>query len=112
MLLFLTACAIPAHHNYTWFTVMDTKTVLVRVYSPDTYEVDGFLLDSDGLDQHVSNLKRTRIINKMLIEPKASASLFDQAVALKIGERYDLKTFWAGLFLVKESSSSQLLKKN
>jgi len=109
-LLILTACATPAHENYSsWLPEIDTRTILVRVYSPDTYEIDGFL-DSNGLAQLISEQKKVRGINKILIEPKSGAGLFDQAVAIEIAERNSLRTYRSGLLWTEEVSSKQILE--
>ena len=104
----LAACASPAHKN-TWYTDFDTRSVLVRVYSPDTYELDGFMVNGKGLAMQIRTLAESRLLTRLLIEPKADASLFDQAVALHIGEANGLRTFrisWRGS---EETSSDQLL---
>jgi len=43
--MMLSACATPAHHNYSWFPDIDSKTIQIRVYGIDAYEMDGFFLD-------------------------------------------------------------------
>ncbi len=105
----LSACATPAHHNYSWFPDIDTKTIQVRVYGIDAYEMDGFFLDSAGLEQQIKQLKAINSINKLLIEPKANAELFEQAVALYIGEKNGLKTYRSQYFDTEEISSAQIL---
>ncbi len=107
--ILLSACATPAHHNYSWFPDIDTKTVQVRVYGIDAYEVDGYLLDSASLELHIKKLSKINSLNKLLIEPKANAALFEQAVALYIGEKNSLKTYRSTFFDTEEISSAQLL---
>ncbi len=107
--ILLSACATPAHHNYSWFPDIDTKTVQVRVYGIDAYEVDGYLLDSAGLELHIKKLSKINSLNKLLIEPKANAELFEQAVALYIGEKNGLKTYRSRYFGTEEISSAQIL---
>ena len=107
--LLLSACATPAHHNYSWFPDIDTKTVQVRVYGIDTYEMDGFILDSEGLEQQIIALKKITSLDKLLIEPKANAALFEQAVALYIGEKHGLKTYRASYFKSDKISSTEIL---
>jgi len=71
--------------------------------------MDGFFLDSAGLEQQVKKLSEINKLNKLLIEPKTSADLFEQAVALEIGEKNGLKTYRAGLFYTVEVSSAEVL---
>jgi len=107
--LVLSACATPAHHNNSWLPNIDTKTVQVRVYGIDAYEMDGFILDSEGLEQQIIALKKIISIDKLLIEPKANAALFEQAVALYIGEKHGLKTYRASYFNSDKISSAEIL---
>ena len=104
----LAACATPAHKN-TWYTDFDTQSVLVRVYSPDTYELDGFMVNGKGLALQIKTLTESHTLTRLLIEPKADASLIDQAVALHIGETNGLRTFRISWLGSEEISSEQLL---
>jgi hypothetical protein len=104
----MTACARPAHKN-TWFTGYNTQSVMVRIYSPDTFEMDGFMVNSEGLARQIQLLQKGVMIKRLIIEPMADASLFDQAVALHIGEDHGLQTYRVGLFGTHEISSQQVL---
>ena len=104
----ISSCALPAHKN-TWFTGYNNESLMVRVYSPDTFEMDGFMVNSKGLALQIKTMKKSVSIKSLLIEPMANASLFDQAVALQIGENHGLKTYRIGLLTTEEISSQQLL---
>ena len=104
----IVACATPAHKN-TWYTGYDTESILVRVYNQDTYEMDGYLVDSKGLAQQVELQAKSRSVKKLFIEPIADASLLDQAIALHIGEKNNLQTFRINAIGTEEISSSQIL---
>lgn len=108
-LLALTACATPAHKN-TWYADHDAETILVRVYSPDTFELDGFMMDGKGLTQQIKATAKSRSLKRLIMEPMANASLIDQALVIHIGEMNGLKTYRIGLFGSAEISSKELLE--
>lgn len=108
-LLILAACTTPAHKN-TWYTDYDAESILIRVYSPDTFEIDGFMVDGKGLTQLIKATAKGRSLNRLIMEPMANASLFDQALVINIGEMNGLKTYRIGLFGASEISSKELLE--
>ena len=109
--MLLSACASPAHTN-TWLAPgYDTDSIMVRVYSPDTYELDGYMVNGKGLEQQIKSLVKSRVLKKMLVEVMPNASLFDQLVAIHIGETNGLETLRVGLIGTESISSRQLLEK-
>ncbi len=104
----IVACATPAHKN-TWYTGFDNESILVRVHSQDTYEMDGYLVDSKGLAQQVELQVKSRPVKNLFIEAIADASLLDQAIALHIGEQNNLQTYRINAIGTEKISSSQIL---
>jgi len=104
----LSGCALPAHKN-TWYTDSDVQTVLIRVYSQDNFELNGYVVDSEGLEHQIKTLTQQSVVRRMLIDIKADATLFDQAVALQIGENYGLDTYRLTLFGSEMVRAEELL---
>jgi hypothetical protein len=102
----LISCASPAHENTGYFSD-DLATIFVTVHSVDNYEVDGYFVDSKALATLVKSMTSSHSLKSMLIDTSGSASLFDQAVAVYIGEMNNLdvsrKTFFGSeLITTKE----------
>lgn len=104
----LVACAQPAHKN-TWYSFKDSEIVEVNIYSPDNYELEGFILDGKGLEQQIESLVKIQGINSMVIITKTDSSLFDQAYAVHIAEKNGLKAYRQGLYWAEEISSAEIL---
>lgn len=107
-LFLLAACSTPAHQD-TRFTSYDTETILVRVYSSDTYELDGFMVNGQVLALQIKSLAENRVVKNLLIESKGPTSLADQVTAIQIGEDNGLITYRSGLFGPVKISSKELL---
>ncbi|MCP3674202.1 MAG: hypothetical protein GY829_06990, partial [Gammaproteobacteria bacterium] len=67
ILLSVVACATPAHKN-TWYSDYDTESILVKVHNQNTYEMDGYLVDSKGLAHQVELQAKSRLVNSLFIE--------------------------------------------
>lgn len=106
--LILVSCASPAHEN-TAYLGHDTHSIFVTVHSLDNYELDGYLVDSKGLATQVKSLTSSHSLKSMIIETSGNASLFDQAVAVYIGEMNNLEVYQRTLFGSEVISSKQLL---
>ncbi|MFT5452607.1 MAG: hypothetical protein ACI9N9_002100 [Enterobacterales bacterium] len=104
------ACASPAHEN-TGYSGQEAYSIFITVHSLDNYEIDGYFVDSKGLATLVESMTLSHSLKSMIIEAKAKASLFDQAVAVSIGEMNGLETYRRRVFWSEVISSKQLLDK-
>ena len=108
MSLMIISCASPAHEN-TVYLGHDTRSVFVTVHSLDNYEIDGYLVDSKGLAIQIKSLSISHSLKSMIIDASSTASLFDQALAVYIGEKNNLQTYRKTLFGSEEISSKAIL---
>jgi hypothetical protein len=102
----LVSCASPAHEN-TGYLGHDPNSIFITVYNLDNYKIDGYFVDSKGLATLVESMTSSHSLKSMIIDTSDNASLFDQAIAVYIGEMNNLeiyrKTFlWSELITTKQ----------
>jgi len=107
-ILTLMACSTPAYKN-TWYSSDSSEVVLVRAYKLGTYELDGYLIDVEGLAHQIKSLVESRRLQRMMVEPMEEVSLINQAAALQIGEKNGLETYRVGFIGSQKMTSKQLL---
>jgi hypothetical protein len=104
----LVSCASPAHEN-TGYLGHEPYSIFIRVHSLDNYEINGYFVDSKALAIQVKSQTSSHSLKSMIIEVSSNASLFDQAVAVNIGEKNNLETYRKTFFGSEEITTKELL---
>ena len=102
------SCASPAHEN-TGFLGHDSYSIFVTVHGPDNYEIDGYFVDSKALAIQIKSLTASHSLKSMIIEASSNASIFDQAIAVNIGEKNNLETYRKTFFGSEEITTKELM---
>ena len=104
----LASCASPAHEN-TGYLGHDPYSIFGIVHGLDNYEIDTYFVDSKALATLVKSMASSHSLKSMTIDTSGNASLFDQAIAVYIGEMNNLEVYRKTFFWSKAITSKQLL---
>ena len=104
------SCANPAHVN-TGYLGHDPYSILITVHGLDNYEIDAYFVDSKALATLVKSMTSSHSLKSMTIDVSGNASLFDQAIAVYIGEMNNLEVYRKTFFWSEAITSKKLLDK-